>query len=138
MFHGERHEGVFLKAATRLLSDPGIGTASSRLNPGGTSGSVVQLSSNPPGFRNGVRPSQRERSPTALVVAASKVCPPTSSIRASATYAFGRGRCLTTCLRNAAFLPRGSTSVIETSGRKMEIGTPGRPAPDPISATLAP
>ena len=51
---------------------------------------------------------------------------------------WGRGTDRETCRRNSDRLLRGSRADTERSGRQMASGTPGKPAPEPMSRTEAP
>ncbi len=137
-----RQSGLRKTPMTRLV-EPGTGTVRRSAKPGSCRAIASALGR--PGKEDSAGPekgraprSSRRKPPTARVVANPKVCPPTSSIRASRTVTFERPRSRATWRRKAARLPRGSTSVTVRSGRAMASGSPGNPAPEPTSTTLSP
>ena len=103
-----------------------------------------RATSRPPTRRSGiVQPSNRSRGATARAVTTSTPLHPGSAHRSSARprrtlTRSSSPRSDTTDCRNVARRSSGSTSVIVRSGRVIAQTSPGRPAPDPTSATVAP
>src|SRR5262245_28220622 len=105
---------------------------------GGVLDGALLMTTTPPGDTRR-DPSSRTAStwPAHLATTAPNLLPDTrsASARPCTTSARVRPRDLTTSRKNEALLRRASTIATAESGLTILIGTPGTPAPDPMSNT---